>query len=202
MGLFIGHMAARDIVNRFLTVFLIVLLTVTQYGFVFLPSFSDGEIKAIVNSGEPVILALENYKKQFGFYPKKIDSLVPKYLREYPVVTGYPKLSYEYERVIGDFRDKYHYGFCLAVRKYKPIRFIGSESMQVMYHPSMMYRERKHQRIKKFYKGWCYKYVHIASYRPEDYHDKTVAYKVYDGNTFNISSVETLKPVKTVIKRK
>jgi hypothetical protein len=53
------------------------------------------EFRAQAHRGQPIVRAIEDFKKQTGFYPVALADLVPKHLPIAPDIPNYPNHKYQ-----------------------------------------------------------------------------------------------------------
>jgi hypothetical protein len=119
---------------------------------------SNRELEKVVEKGNIIVNALEEYKKDNGEYPIKLSSLYPKYIS--PDID----LVYDFSYVRGEEAKGGYYtneeieewgGYVLTKLKIKQWVLSSRRWYLFEYHPSKKYPERKWEKPNKRVKDWA-----------------------------------------------
>ncbi|MDI6739524.1 MAG: hypothetical protein QME74_04075 [Candidatus Edwardsbacteria bacterium] len=111
---------------RFLPILILGVITL-------LPACSrNGEFRAQAQAGQPIIRAIEEFRKQTGSYPASLADLVPKYLPAVPDVPDASKRKFEgweYHTVTNNEAVSYSLRYYMGKGgvEYEPPNWVGND---------------------------------------------------------------------------
>ena len=129
--------------------------------------FSERELSDFAENGNIIVRALNAYHGKKGCYPKKLEELMPVYLKKIPPASAKSERAFNYLKIPEDHprKDEYYYGFSLTIGVSCWHEVLTSRTGKILtYQPSERYPLKKYTKPKRLIGRWVHMKV-FRSYR-------------------------------------